>query len=163
MKVPSGMGKSRIIIAAIALKHLYSNTKFFTVVFTSNLLKSADEDVFELAAAALGIDLKLVVYDPNSKLSGQVRENDYVVIDEADQILLDYGESLPHPRILALSATPFASSKAEEKVYLDEQRFKQIDSKMSGSIEWRTATERVDLRKFFWRTHGYARLIYCAG
>ena len=48
-----------------------------------------------------------------------MRENDYVVIDEADEILLDHCESLPHARILALSATPFASSKVEEKVYLD--------------------------------------------
>ena len=33
MKVPSGMGKSRIIIAAIALKKLFHATNFFTVVF----------------------------------------------------------------------------------------------------------------------------------
>ena len=42
LKVPSGMGKSRIIIAAIALKKLFHATNFFTVVFTSNLLRSAD-------------------------------------------------------------------------------------------------------------------------
>ena len=32
---------------------------------------------------------------------------------------------------------------------------------MSGSIEWRTATEKADMKKFFSETHGYARLIYC--
>ena len=113
------MGKSRIIIAAIALKKLFHATNSFTVVFTTNLLRSADKDVFELAAEALGVDLQLVVYSADGKLEGQVRENDYVVIDEADEILLDHCESLPHTHILALSATPFASSKVEEKVYLD--------------------------------------------
>ena len=32
---------------------------------------------------------------------------------------------------------------------------------MSGSIEWKTATEKADMKKFFSETHGYARLIYC--
>ena len=40
------MGKSRIIIAAIALKKLVHGTQNFTVVFSSPLLKSADEAVF---------------------------------------------------------------------------------------------------------------------
>ena len=32
---------------------------------------------------------------------------------------------------------------------------------MNGSIDWRTATEKADVTKFFSETQGYARLIYC--
>ena len=41
-----GMGKSRVIAAAILLKHLYDNTRSFTIVFTTELLKSVDEIVY---------------------------------------------------------------------------------------------------------------------
>ena len=41
-------------------------------------------------AALLEIDLKLVVHDSRSRvLAGQLREHDFVVLDEADRILLD--------------------------------------------------------------------------
>ena len=40
------MGKSRVIAAAIVLKHLYDNTRNFTIVFTTDLLKSVDEKVY---------------------------------------------------------------------------------------------------------------------
>ena len=40
------MGKSRVIAAAIVLKHLYDKTRSFTIVFTTDLLKSVDEKVY---------------------------------------------------------------------------------------------------------------------
>ena len=40
------MGKSRIIAAVIALKHLYDRTRNFTIVFTTELLKSVDEQIY---------------------------------------------------------------------------------------------------------------------
>ena len=85
VSVPSGMGKSRIILAAIALRKLFYSTNFFTVVFTSELLKSVDAKSYELAAVALGIDLNMIVYKSEQTLESQIRSNtDYVVIDEAD-------------------------------------------------------------------------------
>ena len=67
---------------------------------------------------------------------------------------------MPHTHVLALSATPYAASKAEEKDYLDRYHFHHIDSKMSGSIEWSTATERVDVDAFFEKARHFAKLIY---
>ena len=114
------MGKSRIILAAIALRKLFYGTNYFTVVFTSELLKSVDASSYELAATALGIQLNMIAYRHDKTLSSQIRsDTDYVVIDEADRILLDFHESLPNAHVLALSATPYAASKIEEKDYLD--------------------------------------------
>ena len=132
-------------------------------MFTTDLLKSVDKQSYELVAASLGIDLQLVVYDAKLKLAEQVRGDDFVVLDEADQILLDHAETLPNSHVLALSATPYSQSKVIEKEYLERQgRFKLIDSMISGSIEWRTATDTVDMHRFMGASEGYARLIYCA-
>ena len=62
--------------------------------------------------------------------------------------------------MLALSATPFAEQKVFEKEFLESGKFKYIDSKISGSIDWKTATEIASLERFFQKTTGYAKLIY---
>ena len=41
----TGMGKSRVIAAAIVLKTLYDGSVNFNIVFTTPLLKSVDEKV----------------------------------------------------------------------------------------------------------------------
>ena len=40
--VPTGMGKSRIIAAVIALQHELDSTKNYTIVFISDTLKEAN-------------------------------------------------------------------------------------------------------------------------
>ena len=163
LSVPSGMGKSRILAAVLVLKHEYDRTNKFTIVFTTDLLKSVDERVYTHLKNLLGLDLDLVVYDSRLLLESQVRKDDFVVIDEADQILLDYQESLPnHSRVLALSATPFAEQKVFEKEFLESSKFKCIDSKISGTINWKTATERASLKDFLRKSDGYAKLIFDA-
>ena len=157
------MGKSRIIAAVLVLKHEYDRTNKFTIVFTTDLLKSVDERVYTQLKGLLGLDLDLVVYNSRLLLESQVRKDDFVVIDEADQILLDYQESLPnHSRVLALSATPFAEQKVFEKEFLESSKFKCIDSKISGTINWKTATERASLKDFLRKSDGYAKLIFDA-
>ena len=86
-----------------------------------------------------------------------------MVIDEADQILLDHQETLPNASVLALSATPFAEQKVFEKEFLERSKFKCIDSKISGSIDWKTATEVASLERFLQKSAGYAKLIYDTG
>ena len=42
LSIPPGKGKSRVIVAVIVLRNEYSGTKDFTIVFTTELLKSVD-------------------------------------------------------------------------------------------------------------------------
>ena len=78
------MGKSRIIAAVLVLKHEYDRTNKFTIVFTTDLLKSVDERVYTQLKGLLGLDLDLIVYNSRLLLESQVRKDDFVVIDEAD-------------------------------------------------------------------------------
>ena len=100
------MGKSRVIAAAIVLKHLYDGAVNFNIVFTTRLLKSVDEQVYSQLQSLLRLNVNMVVYDPNTSLSSQIKDG-YLVIDEADQILLDHVADVPERQVLALSATSF--------------------------------------------------------
>ena len=55
LSVPSGMGKSRIIAAVIALQNLYRQITQFTVVFTTGLLKRASQSFYEDIADVLNL------------------------------------------------------------------------------------------------------------
>ena len=129
-------------------------------MYTTALLKGVDERVYSHLRGLLGLNLDLIVYNSELLLESQVREGDYVVIDEADQILLDHQETLPNATVLALSATPFAEQKVFEKEFLEHSKFKCIDSKISGMIDWKTATEVASLERFLQKSAGYAKLIY---
>ena len=163
LSVPSGMGKSRIIAAVIALQSMCRGIDRFTVVFTSELLRRASEGFYKEVAAVLGVELDLQVYGPKSRLDGLVKEGYYAVIDEADLVLLDHAEHLTNPRMLALSATPY-SKAAVEREYLEQRLgFTVIDSKMEGSVSVQsasTATTTASADKFFAETRSYAKIIY---
>ena len=64
-------------------------------------------------------------------------------------MLLDHQGELSHPYVLALSATPFANQKVEEREYLERLNFKLIESKIPDHIDWKKDTERATLQKFF--------------
>ena len=152
LSVPSGMGKSRIIAAVIALQSICRNMTLFTVVFTTKLLKQASQAYYEKIAAVLGLTLNLRVYDPRLSLDGLVLPGHYAVVDEADVVLLDHAQTLTNPRMLALSATPFSGNVAEREYIVDVLSFKVIDSKIEGSISFesaRTATASVSVERFF--------------
>ena len=166
LSVPSGMGKSRIIAAVIALQSICRNMTLFTVVFTTKLLKQASQAYYEKIAAVLGLTLNLRVYDPRLSLDGLVLPGHYAVVDEADEVLLDHAQTLTNPRMLALSATPFSDHVAEREHVVDVLGFKVIDSKMEGSISFEsasTATKTATVEKFFAASKCYAKLIYNTG
>ena len=62
LSVPSGMGKSRIIAAVIALQNIIREIRLFTVVFTTELLKRASQAYYEKIAHVLDLELTLAVY-----------------------------------------------------------------------------------------------------
>ena len=64
----TGMGKSRVIAAAIVLKTLYDGSVNFNIVFTTLLLKGVDEQVYKKLEKLLSLSINMVVYDPSSTL-----------------------------------------------------------------------------------------------
>ena len=153
------MGKSRVIAAAIVLKTLYDGSVNFNIVFTTLLLKGVDEQVYKKLEKLLSLSINMVVYDPSMLLDSQL-EAGFLIIDEADQILLDHQAEVPDRQVLALSATSFTEDLAFEKEYLrTELRFHVLDSKIASSVE--KPTGRTSLEMFFSKAAGYAKIIYC--
>ena len=62
------MGKSRIIAAVVALKYLYDKTQNFNIVFTTELLRSVDEQKYTDMKTLLGMEVKMVVYNKDLPL-----------------------------------------------------------------------------------------------
>ena len=83
-----------------------------------------------------------------------------MLLDEADQILLDNAATLRHKRVFALSATPFTEDMVFEKQFLEQSKFKCIDSMIPGAIGPIVEPKRASLDAFFEKTEGYARIIY---
>ena len=63
ISVPSGKGKSRIIAAAVALAARYVGVQNFTIVYSSELLKSVDTMAYDMLGSLLKIQIKQVVFD----------------------------------------------------------------------------------------------------
>ena len=145
LSIPPGKGKSRVIAAVIVLMNEYSATRDFTIVFTTELLKSVDQRVYEILSNLLDINIEQVVFDKRAILEGQLRRDSFILIDEADQILLDHAETLPHENVLALSATTFTKKMIYEQEFLAKSKFRCIDSKISGAIDPATVTAGVSL------------------
>ena len=100
-----------------------------------------------------------MVFNPKVLLASQVGKG-FVIIDEADQVLLDNAQQLPNAHVLALSATSFTEDKVFEKEYLERHKFLCINSKISGAINLGIATEVASLEKFQSKAAGYAKLIF---
>lgn len=145
INVPSGMGKSRVIAALIALKNEYDDTQHFTVVFTTELLKSVENDKYIKLERFLSCRIELVVYNSKLPLAGQVNPESFTCIDEADQVLLDNAAVLPNKHVVGLSATPCSPDKPAEMQFLLRNGFVCIDSKINGSIDPNTATDRASI------------------
>ena len=61
--MPTGKGKSRIIAAVIALAAHYDKEKKFTIVYSSELLRSVDYHHYELLANLLHVEIQQLVFD----------------------------------------------------------------------------------------------------
>ena len=104
--VPPGKGKSRIIAAIIALKYDFSKDKRFTILYSSELLKSADQAKFNLLQRLLiNSEIHQVVFNPAVPFRDQVDETTFLLVDEADTIFLDNAVVPANKNIIALSAT----------------------------------------------------------
>ena len=89
VSVPSGKGKSRIIAAIIALQADFKAVNNFTIVYSNEILKSANEKKYKNLATILNKSIEQVVFEAGVTLQSKVDRGSYVLIDEADFILLD--------------------------------------------------------------------------
>ena len=89
ISVPSGKGKSRIIAAAVALAARYDGVRNFAIVYSSELLKSVDTRSYQMLGSLLMINIKQVVFDQSVGLRNQIDQDRFLLIDEADFVLID--------------------------------------------------------------------------
>ena len=82
------------------------------------------------------------------------------MIDEADFILLNHALLVDHEQVIALSATSFTKDYVDETKYIMSLNFKCIDSKISGTINWRTATTDTTIEQFINKSKNMAKMIY---
>lgn len=61
----------------------------FTIVYSNEILKSANEKKYKNLATILNKSIEQVVFEAGVTLQSKVYWNSYVLIDEADFILLD--------------------------------------------------------------------------
>ena len=81
-------------------------------------------------------------------------------MDEADQLLLDFACTLPNGAVVGLSATTFSPDMVFEQDYLKRHQFVCIDSKISGFIDAKTATDVASIEGFVAKSAGYAKLVF---
>lgn len=135
--IPSGKGKSRVIAAIIALKTDFTSTKNFTIVYSSEILKNVDWDKIQLLSILLGknVTIRQVTFDSRTPLFEQVHSDSFVLLDEADTILLDHAATLPNKQVIGLSATVMTPELQVENEFLERCNFVFKDSKIPGYID----------------------------
>ena len=80
----------------------------------------------------------------------------FLLIDEADFILIDGLQQVENPKCVGLTATAFGEQYAVERLHLERQGFRLLDSKMRGFIDPNIAT----IAQFFAESAGYAKLVF---
>ena len=83
------MGKSRIIATIVVLHNEFGGNERFSIVFPNKLLRSVEEDKYRTLKTLLAAEIDLIVSDDSTALAGKVHTESFVLIDEADQVLLD--------------------------------------------------------------------------
>ena len=109
------------------------NVATIHMVFSSEVCLEADRTVYEELGKILRKKVRL--YVPGELL--RTKQEDIVILDEADYLLMD--ELMPVPTclaVIALSATSYSQADAIEQSFLNKLRFRIIDSKIVISESW---------------------------
>jgi hypothetical protein len=141
-QVGPGLGKSRIIAAVIfmvASRSGVSGVKKpiskFKVVFSDKHLRADEEPNLELLRTYfphMTITSTSLEEDPESCCS---REDELLIIDEADYLLLDRQAQISATMCIALTATAVMKEEMFPKRYLLETlKFRLLDSRISSSV-----------------------------
>ena len=103
-----------------------------------------------------------IVFDPTIGLASQVKPSSFLLIDEADFILLDGCQTVVNKNVVGLSATAFNDSLAYERDFIESQGFVCRDSHLKGYID-PNATKSATLQEFCAKSAGFAKLIFAQG
>ena len=76
-----------------------------------------------------------VTFNSRFPLCEQVQGDSFVLIDEADTILLDHAATLPNKQVIGLSATVMTPELQVENKFLERCKFVFKDSKIPGYID----------------------------
>ena len=162
VQIPSGRGKSRVMAAVIALKARQLVSPKFAIVFSSELLRDVDGGKYEQLAELLDVHISLVVFDPEKAVTDQIDSDFFLLIDEADQVLLDHATRFYNAEIVGLTATQFIDELEFERDWLENHKYHCIDSKLEGFIDPDDVVDS-DLIGFMKAAQGYGKLIYATG
>ena len=87
----------------------------------------------------------------------------FLLIDEADFILIDGCQQVANVKVVGLSATAFNDSFAYERDFLESQGFVCRDSNLRGYIDPSTATTVATINEFIAKSAGFAKLVFAKG
>ena len=147
--------------AIIALKYDFSKDKRFTILYSSELLKSADQAKFNLLQKLLyNSEIRQVVFNPAVAFQDQIDDSTFLLVDEADTIFLDNAVVPVNKNIIALSATVVTKDLNTEYNFLQYHKFHCMNSHISGFINPDTAWPKVSVAHFISKSAEYAKLIY---
>ena len=133
-------------------------------MFSSEVLFNTDKEVYESLKRLLPdkqIEIQIGIDSDKIKKLGKA---DYLVIDEADDLILDKLCDLSDAccKILAMSATPICGEATAEKEYLDLLNFKIFDSEIANRIDSEKELNEISLEDFLEKGRSKrARFIYC--
>ena len=111
----------------------------------------------------LNLNIKQVVFNKTEGLQSQVDQASFLLIDEADYVLIDGLQTVSNHYCIGLTATVFNEDWDVEKAHLERQGFQLYNSGMSGFIHPETATTKATVEEFFAKSDGFARLVFATG
>ena len=133
--------------------------KNFAIVFPNKLLRGVDEKKYEMLEAQLGISVNIVDFETSKDLKKQVDPKSEVLIDEADQVLLDHAKCFDNRHIVGLTATNYTERLLFEKDFLLHHKFEFVSSPTDTFVN-ADKVQEISLSDFLSGTDGYAKLIY---
>jgi len=105
----------------------------------------------------------MVVFKPGVPICNQVREDDFLLMDEADEIILDYAtdsRDLKNKCVVGLTATITTLGQVESN-YVLKKRFAILDTKIPGSlVDAKISLTYASIEEFQVKSKGYAKLVY---
>ena len=87
----------------------------------------------------------------------------FLLIDEADFILLDGAQKVLNKRVVGLSATAFTGGFVQEREHLEKQKFAVLESNMKGYIHPDVHVKKAHIKEFCTKSAGFAKLVFAKG
>ena len=161
MCIPAGQGKSRVILT---IPLLVDKTRFnsFLILYTHQSLLSRDMQYLEHLKSFLkhSCDVQFRVLVENEPVIGDNKT--LVIVDEADQVFLDWKAEIKARYVVGLSATPMSAREGVEATYMKAHlRFSIYDSGIAADVTDTTHVPVVtSIKHFAESSKKGAKLIY---